>query len=311
MAEINSPHIPVLLAETIEALSLCEGQTIIDCTAGFGGHSSQILKKIGPTGTLICIDKDPVALAFLKNRFKEYKNVEYFHDTFDHIDEALNGRKADAILADIGISSLQYDEADRGFSYRYDAPLDMRFDQTADQITAKHIVNTFSAEQLADIFRRYSDEKYAMPIAKNIVRYRQKKQIETTFELVDIIKSSMPAAAMRKGHPAKGVFQALRVCVNSEMEILEAAIPVMFDCLKVGGTLSIISFNSCDTRCVKLAYRELCKGCQCPTASPVCTCGITPRAKLKHKPISASDVEIAQNNRSRTAQLRSIVKIKD
>lgn len=309
---MDGPHIPVLLTETLDALDLKPGMTVVDCTAGFGGHSSKILERIGDDGLLICIDRDPEAIAYIKKRFAGHGNVEYYNFTFDRIGEALHGRKADAILADIGISSYQYDVPERGFSYRFDdAKLDMRMDQTADTPTAADILNTLPERDLAEIFRKYGDEKYASSIARNIVREREKNPIETSGQLVDIIRRSMPAKALRGSHPAKAVYQSLRVYLNAEIEILENAIDIMFDCLKVGGTLSIISFNSCDTRTVKLGYRKLCEGCICPREAPVCTCGRTPRGRLKHKPIEASEQEIAENNRSRSAQLRSIVKLKD
>ena len=302
-------HIPVLLPQAMEALSVqCDG-VYVDCTAGGGSHSAAIHEKL-TTGKLICIDRDPYAIAHLNEKFSAYipEKVEIFHVTYDNIGAILGERKAKGVLADLGVSSVQLDTAERGFSFHNDAPLDMRMGQEGK--TAADVVNAYSEADLSGIIFNYGDEKFARSIAKNIVKSRTEKPIETTFELVDIIKKSMPAKAMRDGHPARRTFQAIRIEVNDEIRILENSVEAMFEGLEIGGTLSIITFHSLEDRVVKNIFRELCMGCTCPKEFPVCVCNKTPRGKIKHKPITASEEELKQNPRARSAKLRSIIRLK-
>jgi len=301
-------HFSVLRDEAIEALDIKKDGLYVDCTAGGGGHSSEILKRL-EGGSLIAIDRDPDAIGVLKERFRDSKNVEIVNDTFDNIDLILGSRRADGILADLGVSSFQLDTAERGFSFHKDAPLDMRMSKSGR--TAADIVNTLSVEELTKIIRDYGEEKYALSIAKNIVSSRQNKKIETTFELVEIIKKSMPMKAMRDSHPARRTFQALRIEVNGELDKLSCSLDKMFDSLSVGGVLAIITFHSLEDRMVKQRFASFCQGCTCPKDFPVCVCGKTPAGELvfKHKKPSADEIKI--NQRSRSAMLRAVRKLKE
>ena len=305
-------HIPVLFNETVDSLDVRPDGIYVDCTAGGGSHSAAVLEKL-TTGRLYCIDRDPNAIAHLHERFADAGDrVRIVHNTFDRIDEILTADavygKCAGVMADLGVSSVQLDTAERGFSFHNDAPLDMRM--SCEGISAADIVNTYSETELARILFEYGDEKFSRSIAKNIVKAREIKKIESTFELVDIIKSSMPAKAMRDGHPARRTFQALRIETNSEITLLEEAIGKMFGALEPGGTLAIISFHSLEDRVVKNKFREFCQGCICDPRAPICTCGRTPDGKIKHKPITPGDTELAENNRSRSAKLRTIIKLK-
>lgn len=301
-------HIPVLFNETIDSLSVKPDGLYVDCTAGGGGHSKAIAEKL-TTGRLISIDRDPDAVKVLNERLGRYPQVTVVHNTFNNIREILDGEKADGIIADLGVSSFQLDEAKRGFSFHKDAVLDMRMSKEG--TSAKDLVNTLSVGELTRILRDYGEEKYANRIANNIVSAREKKEIETTFELIDIIKSSMPQKAMRDSHPARRTFQALRIEVNGELDQLNTALDDMFDCLKVGGTLSIITFHSLEDRMVKQRFNTFAQGCTCPKEFPVCVCGKTPRGKVKIKGLAPSEKELEENPRSHSARLRSIEKIKD
>ena len=301
-------HIPVLFNETIDSLSIKPDGLYVDCTAGGGGHSKAIAEKL-TTGRLISIDRDPDAIKVLNERLGSYPQVTVVHNTFNNIKEVLGGEKADGIIADLGVSSFQLDEAQRGFSFHKDAVLDMRMSKEG--TSAKDLVNTLSVGELTRILRDYGEEKYANRIANNIVSSREKKEIETTFELIDIIKNSMPQKAMRDSHPARRTFQALRIEVNGELDQLNTALDDMFDCLKVGGILSIITFHSLEDRMVKQRFNTFAQGCTCPKEFPVCVCGKTPRGKVKIKGLAPSEKELEENPRSHSARLRSIEKIKD
>lgn len=303
-------HKSVLFDESVDALNLHDGKIIVDGTAGGGGHSSAILSRIG-NGRLIAIDQDPDAIKVLHERLDGKGNVTIVKDNFVNIKNILSTLGVDAIdgmLLDLGVSSHQLDTGERGFSFHKDAPLDMRMSQEG--FSAKDVVNTYSQEQLADIIYRYGEEKFSRRIASNIVRARQDKPIETTFELVDIIKSSMPAAAMRDSHPARRTFQAIRIEVNGELDKLSQTLDDAFNCLKVGGRLAVITFHSLEDRMVKERFNSLCKGCTCPKDFPICVCGKTPRGRLPFKAKAPSEKELAENPRARSSRLRVIEKIK-
>lgn len=301
-------HIPVLFKETIDSLEIKPDGLYVDCTAGGGGHSRAIAERL-TDGKLIAIDRDPDAIKILGERLGDMARVEIVHNTFNNIKAVLGGRKADGILADLGVSSFQLDEASRGFSFHKDAVLDMRMSKTGE--SARDLVNTLSVGELTRIIRDYGEEKYANRIANNIVNARQDKEINTTFELIDIIKASMPQKAMRDSHPARRTFQALRIAVNGELDQLDTALDEMFDCLKVGGVLSIITFHSLEDRMVKQRFNSLAQGCTCPKDFPVCVCGKTPCARLTVKGRAPSDEELETNPRSHSARLRSLVKLKE
>lgn len=303
-------HKSVLLNESIDALSVKENGIYLDVTAGGGGHSSKIVEALGGTGRLIALDRDPDAVAVLRARFAENENVTVVNDVFDNIKNVLSElglEHADGILADLGVSSFQLDTAERGFSFHKDAPLDMRMSKSG--FSAYDAVNTLSFAQLAEIIRTYGEERFAGSIAGNIVKAREKKPIETTFELCDIISASMPAKAKRDGHPARRTFQALRIYVNRELEMLPGALNDMFDALAPGGVLAVITFHSLEDRIVKNTFNEFCKGCICPPDFPVCVCGRKPRGSLPFKSVAPSPGEIDSNPRSRSARLRAVVKL--
>ena len=301
-------HISVLLNETIEALNIKPDGIYVDGTAGGAGHSSEIAKRI-KNGKLFAFDRDPDAVAIATDRLKEYP-AQVINSNFSEMKtvlEDLGISKVDGILLDLGVSSHQLDTAERGFSYHKDAPLDMRMSKEG--ITAGEIVNNFSAEELADIFRKYGEEKFAMRIASKIVDSRKDKKIETTLELAEIIANAYPAAARRDGHPARKCFQALRIAVNGELDALSKALDNCFDLLNKDGVLAIITFHSLEDRMVKLRFKEYCTGCTCPPDFPVCVCGKTPRGRLlTRKPIEPSSEELEINPRSRSAKLRVIIK---
>lgn len=305
-------HIPVLFNESIDALDIKPDGLYADCTAGGGGHSNAILDRISENGRLIAVDRDPEAIATLTERFEGRENVSIVNDNFFNIKTILSrftDEGADGILADLGVSSHQLDDAARGFSFHADAPLDMRMSMQG--MSAADAVNSLSQRELQDIIYRYGEDKFAPRIAAGIVRAREEKPIETTLELAEIIKSSIPAAARREGgHPARRTFQALRIYVNGELDGLDGAINDMFDSLKVGGRLAIITFHSLEDRAVKQTFASLCEGCICPPEFPVCVCGRKSRGRLPQKALAPSREELERNPRSRSARLRVIEKIR-
>lgn len=299
-------HVSVLFDETIESLNIKENGLYVDCTCGGAGHSKAVLEKI-PQGHLIAIDRDPDAIKVISERIGSDNRVEIVHNTFDNIKEILNGRKADGILADLGVSSFQLDNAERGFSFHNDAFLDMRMSKSGK--SAYDVVNGYSEEHIANILFKFGEEKFARNIAKNIIKKRSVSPIKTTLELAEIVKNSYPAKFRRDGHPARKTFQAIRIEVNDELTMLSGAVEDMFDSLKTGGRLSIITFHSLEDRIVKEKFKEFTQGCTCPKEFPVCICGKTPEGRIVNKGITAGDKELNENNRSRSARLRTIEKI--
>ena len=306
-------HISVLLQECLDGLDIKPDGVYIDGTLGGAGHSSQIAKRL-TTGRLIGIDRDPIALKAAGERLKPYeKNVTLVHSNFCEMAQVvkdLGFSGVDGILLDLGVSSPQLDDGARGFSYMADAPLDMRMNNE-DALTAYTVVNTWSQEELKRILFDYGEERYAPRIASAICRHREEKPIETTLELVDVIRSAMPAQALReKQHPAKRSFQAIRIAVNDELGSVEKAMEDAIPLLNPGGRLAVITFHSLEDRIVKNAMTEAAKGCTCPPSFPVCVCGKKPQVKLiSRKPIVASDEELKVNPRSRSAKLRVCEKI--
>lgn len=302
-------HISVLLNEVIESLNIKPDGIYVDGTVGGAGHSTEIAKRL-VSGRLIALDRDPDAVKTATERLKGY-NATVIQSNFADMKQALesiNIYKVDGILLDLGVSSYQLDCGERGFSYKYDAPLDMRMSKSG--TAAADLVNTLSAEELAKIFRDYGEEKFAYKIACCIVKRREKDKIETTTELAEIIASCYPAAARRDGNPARKCFQALRIAVNDEFGSLERLLDTAFDMLNVGGVLSIITFHSLEDRIVKQRFKQYTTGCTCPPDFPICVCGKKPQGELRFKkPITASSEELNQNLRSRSAKLRSIVKL--
>ncbi|MGY0375182.1 16S rRNA (cytosine(1402)-N(4))-methyltransferase RsmH [Clostridium sp. JNZ J1-5] len=305
-------HIPVLLDEVIESLNIKEDGIYVDCTLGGAGHSSEIIKRLSKNGRLIGIDQDTNALKAAKEKLADYDNVTYVHDNFYNIDDILrelNISKVDGILMDLGVSSYQLDTAERGFSYMKDAPLDMRMN-SENSFSAYEIVNDYSEEEIYRVIKNYGEERFAKKIANNIVNQRQSKPIETTFELVEIIRKSIPLKFQKNGHPAKKTFQAIRIEVNSELEILNKAIEDSIRNLNEEGRLSIITFHSLEDRIVKIKFKELEDPCKCPKEFPVCVCGKKPVIEIiTRKPIEPSEIEKEVNSRSRSAKLRVAEKI--
>lgn len=303
-------HVSVLLNECLDALNIKDDGIYVDCTLGGAGHSSHILQRLSKDGLLVGIDQDTDALKAAGERLKEYENKKLVHNNFHNIDsilEELDISKVDGILMDLGVSSYQLDEGERGFSYMKDAPLDMRMNRDR-EFSAYDVVNSYSMEDLWRIIRDYGEEKFAKRVAEFIVNRREEKPIETTLELVDIIKAAIPAKARREGpHPAKRTFQAIRIEVNGELEILNKAIEDGVNRLNKGGRMAIITFHSLEDRIVKLKFRELANPCTCPKEFPICVCGKKPLVKLiSRKAIDPSKEEVEENPRSRSAKLRVI-----
>lgn len=294
-------HKSVLFDESIQALCLDKTKIILDGTAGGGGHSGEIAKN---AGQLIAVDQDPDAIAVLNERLGSRDNVTIVNDNFSNIKSILNSLgidKIDGLLLDLGVSSYQLDNGERGFSFHQDAPLDMRMSKSG--LSAKDVVNTYSEQELADIIFRYGEEKFSRRIAANIVKSRADKPIETTFELVDIIKASMPQKAMRESHPARRTFQAIRIEVNAELDVLKKALEDAFDCLNPGGRIAIITFHSLEDRIVKEKFNDWARGCTCPKEFPVCVCGNKPKGKV-FKPLAPTKQELEINPRARSSRLR-------
>jgi 16S rRNA (cytosine1402-N4)-methyltransferase len=314
LLDMTSLHVPVLAGELVDVLDPQPGQIAIDCTVGGGGHARLIAERLGPTGTLIGIDRDPVA----EERFAELAadvscQTRFLRTSFvDGLAELIDeGVRADLVYLDLGVSSMQVDTAERGFSYAYDAPLDMRMDPIGTELTAAEIVNTWDARRLARLIRSHGEERYATPIARAIVRARHDGPIDTTQELVDVIKAAIPAPArFAGGHPAKRTFQALRIQVNDELGQLDAALPLAWEVLAPDGRLAAISFHSLEDRRVKRFLADRAKGCICPPDLPVCGCGREPEAELlTRKAIAPTPGEVEANPRSKSAHLRAAKRI--
>jgi 16S rRNA (cytosine1402-N4)-methyltransferase len=308
-------HVPVLAGEMIDLLAPHAGQTAIDGTVGGGGHARLIAERIGPGGTLIGIDRDPVA----EERFAELAAevpcaTRFIRATFaDGLARLLEEEvRADLVTLDLGMSSLQVDARERGFSYSYDAPLDMRMDP-AQGLTAAEVVNEWDERRLARLLREYGEERYAGRIARSIVRRRAETRIETTQELVDVIKAAIPAPAQfAGGHPAKRSFQAIRIAVNDELEQLDRALPLAWAALREGGRIGVISFHSLEDRRVKRFLADRARGCICPPDLPVCVCGREPEAeRLTRRAVVPTPGEVAANPRSRSARLRAARKLRE
>lgn len=299
-------HKSVLFDEALKSLELDGSKTVLDGTAGGGGHSRAIAKI---AKRLIAVDQDPDAIAVLNERLSEFDNVTIVQNNFANIKEILlelNINGVDGILLDLGVSSFQLDNGDRGFSYHKDAVLDMRMSKQG--LSAKDVVNTYSEQELADILWRYGEERFSRRIAKNIVEAREKKPIVTTGDLVDIIKASYPKSKMRDSHPARKTFQAIRIEVNGELDKLDKALDDALDCLNPGGRISIITFHSLEDRMVKERFNTWCNPCTCPKEFPVCVCGKKPLGKLPFKAVAPGEEELKENPRARSSRLRTFEK---
>lgn len=300
-------HKPVMLNECIEGLNIKENGIYIDGTLGGAGHSKEIAKRLSKEGTLIGIDRDTEALEAAKNNLKDFKNVIYIHNNHDNIKEILeelNIEKVDGILLDLGVSSYQLDERNRGFSYLGENELDMRMDKTQ-ELTARKVVNEYEEEELANLIYEYGEERFSRKIARNICEVRKNKEIKTTKELVEIIERSIPKAKQKDGHPAKRTFQAIRIEVNNEIKPLFNTVKNCIECLNPGGRLCIITFHSLEDRAVKKAYIEAKGKCTCPKDLPYCVCGAKSLGEIiTRKPIIASEEELKENTRSKSAKLR-------
>lgn len=302
-------HYSVLLNETIRELNIKPDGIYVDGTAGGAGHSKEIAGRL-KNGMLYALDQDPDAVAVASERLKNFP-AKVIKSNFKDMKAVLNREgveKVDGILLDLGVSSYQLDEGSRGFSYHKDAPLDMRMSKEG--ISAEDLVANCSAEELARIFREYGEERFAFKIAGAIVRERQKAPITSTVQLAEIIANSVPAAARRDGHPARKCFQALRIAVNGEIDVLKSVLDDAFELLNKDGVLAIITFHSLEDRIVKHKFKEFCTGCTCPPDLPVCVCGKTPRGFSPHrKGIEPGEEELKENQRSRSAKLRTIIKL--
>ena len=309
----TTDHVPVLAREVVDLLGVQPGETVVDATFGAGGHSALLAERLQGRGKLIAIDRDPTVRPYFERFQRRFPNLQSrllrgdFAVVLSQLAE--NGVKADAVLMDLGVSSMQIDRPDRGFSYAADAPLDMRMDPTA-ELSARELVNETDEAELASIFKRYGEERYAKPIARAIVRRRAERPFECTGDLVETIKAAMPAPArFGDGHPAKRVFQALRIAVNDELGSVEAALPAAVEMLRPGGRLAVISFHSLEDRAVKRFVRDLESGCECPPDFPICVCGKEPMLRsVVRKAIRPGAQETADNPRSGSARMRVAVK---
>jgi 16S rRNA (cytosine1402-N4)-methyltransferase len=306
-------HVPVLAGELIDLVDPQPGETAVDCTFGDGGHARLVADRIGPDGTLVCVDRDPAA----EERFDAFSREVSCETRFLRMDFADGlellwdeGFEADVLYLDLGISSMQIDTWQRGFSYSYDAPLDMRMD-TTQELDAREVVNTWDERRLAQVFQRYGDERFARRIAREIVRRRARHEIETTNELVEIIKAAVPTPAQfGGGHPAKRVFQAIRIAVNDELGSLDRALPAAWGVLRAGGRLGAISFHSLEDRRVKRFLADRARGCICPPDLPICGCGRVPEAEvLTQRAVAPTPGEVAQNPRAASGRLRAARKL--
>ena len=314
MENIKFSHYSVMLPECIEALNIKPNGIYVDGTTGGGGHTYEIAARLTEGGRLICIDQDTDALSAAAARLAPFSDrITFVKNNFTNLAEVLDSlgiAKIDGLLLDLGVSSYQLDTPERGFSYNSDAPLDMRMDKDA-ALSAYEVVNTYPESELRRILFDYGEERYAPAIAKGICKARESAPIETTAQLVDIIKSSMPAAALReKQHPAKRSFQAIRIAVNGELDALPPMLRAAADTLRAGGRLAVISFHSLEDRIIKKTMQELATGCTCPSNFPVCVCGKTPKMKLiSRKPIVSGAEELEYNPRARSAKLRVAEKV--
>jgi 16S rRNA (cytosine1402-N4)-methyltransferase len=308
-------HVPVLAGELIEALDPRPGMIAVDCTLGGGGHARLVAERIGPTGTLIAIDRDPTAEATFNELASQvscdtrFIRADFVSGLARLIDE---GVRADLVYMDLGMSSMQVDNRERGFAYAYDAPLDMRMDPDQ-ELTAQEIVNTWDRRRLARMIREYGEERFADRIAGEIVRRRGRAELTTTFELNDAITAAIPAPArFAGGHPAKRTFQAIRIAVNGELQQLDEALPLSWKVTKVGGRVAALTFHSLEDRRVKRFFADKARSCICPPDLPVCVCGNTPEAELVHRrSIVPTPGEIAANPRSKSARLRAARKLRE
>ena len=305
-------HYPVMLQECIEGLKIKKDGIYVDGTLGGAGHSKEIAKRLSTKGKLIGIDRDEEALEAAKENLQEFQNVTYIHDNHDNIQEILEDlkiQKVDGILLDLGVSSYQLDEKNRGFSYLGENELDMRMDKTQ-ELNAKIVINTYPEEKLANLIYEYGEERFSRQIAKNICEQRKQKEIKTTKELVEIIEKSIPKSKQKDGHPAKRTFQAIRIEVNNEIKPLYQTVKNCIDCLNPEGRLCIITFHSLEDRAVKNAYIEASGKCTCPSDLPYCVCGAKKLGKIiTKKPIIATEKEREENSRSQSAKLRIFEKI--
>lgn len=303
-------HISVLLQECMEGLHIRPDGVYVDGTAGGAGHSSEIAKRL-TTGKLFALDQDPDAVTAATERLRVYPCAKVIQTNFRAMETVLHEEGidgVDGVLLDLGVSSHQLDEGSRGFSYHADAPLDMRMSQSG--ASAKDLVNTCSVDELTRILRDYGEEKFARRIAVNIDRHRQVQPIETTLELAEIVKASVPASSRREKNPCKRTFQAIRIAVNGELEVLEEGLDAAFSMLNPGGRLAVITFHSLEDRLVKQRFARWCQGCTCPPDFPQCVCGNVPKAILvNRRPIVAGETELLYNKRSRSAKLRVLEKI--
>ena len=308
----TTDHVPVLAAEVRECLAVRPGDTVVDATFGAGGHAALLAADLQGNGKLIAIDRDPTARTYFE-RLEQRERVQarLLRGDFGVVlpQLAANGVQADAILLDLGVSSMQLDRPERGFSYSVDAPLDMRMD-TSQDLAARDVVNEWPERELVSIFRRYGEERYARQIARAIVRRRKEQPFERTGELVDTIKCAIPTPArFGEGHPARRVFQALRIAVNDELASLEAALPAALEMLRPGGRLAVIAFHSLEDRIVKQFLREKERGCTCPPDFPICVCGHEPELRaIQRRPVRPGEAEVAANPRAASARLRAAVK---
>jgi 16S rRNA (cytosine1402-N4)-methyltransferase len=313
LLDMTRTHVPVLAGELIDLLDPQPGETAVDCTFGDGGHARLVADRIGPTGTLICVDRDPAA----EERYDSFAREVSCDTRFIRMDNAGaleqlwdEHLQADIVYLDLGVSSMQIDTWERGFSYSYDAPLDMRMD-TEQELDAREVVNAWDERRLAQLFQRYGEERFARPIASAIVRRRERGPIETTNELVETIKNAVPAPArFGGGHPAKRVFQAIRIAVNDELGELDRALPAAWAVLRTGGRLGAISFHSLEDRRVKRFLADRARGCICPPDLPVCGCGRVPEAELMtQRAVAPTPGEVAHNPRAASGRLRAARKI--
>jgi len=308
---INFSHVSVLLNESVDMLAVKPDGIYVDGTAGGGGHSAEILSRLGKNGRLYSIDRDPDAIETVTKRFENDKRSVVLHGEFADMKELLlkeGVERVDGVILDLGVSSHQLDTAERGFSFHEDAPLDMRMSQKG--VSAADLINTLDFKELCRILSSYGEEKYAPSIAKGILKAREEKPIETTLELAEIIKANVPQKVRRDTHPARKSFQAIRIAVNDEFGQLERGLASAFEILNVGGRLSVITFHSIEDRIVKQTMASWCVGCTCPKDFPVCVCGNKPKARLiNKKPIEANNQELDFNKRSRSAKLRGCEKL--